>query len=371
MAATREVEGILELSPKGFGFLRQLNADLKSQDTDAYVSQDLCRNMKLRSGCLVKGLAQQQKGRSPKLFKVTHVQGLSPAAWKDCKDIDQLTPVDPEERLDLEYAGCPPACRLLDLFVPIGKGQRSLIVAPPRSGKTVLLQQLAESLHRNHPDVLQLVLLVDERPEEVTDMKRHIRGHVVASSSDSTTVSHVRLAELLADHARRCVEAGQEVVLLLDSLTRLGRAFNKETRNSGRILSGGIDSRALERPKRLFGAARKIQDGGSLTIIASILVGTGSRMDDVIFQEFKGTGNMELVLDRRMAEKRIWPAIDLEQSGTRKEEKLLGEAELRAMSLLRSGLISRGAAQAMPELIKKMASTPSNADLIKALPGLR
>ncbi len=367
MSATQEVEGILELNPKGFGFLRSLNADLRAQDEDTYVSQEICRAMRLRSGCSVSGLAQRQKGRSPRLFKVATIQGLTPPAWKECRELDQCTPIDPEERLGLEYEGCPVACRLLDLVVPIGKGQRSLIVAPPRSGKTVLLQQLAEAITRNHPDVLQMVLLVDERPEEVTDMKRCIRGHVVASSSDNTTDSHVRLAELLTDHARRTVEAGQDVVLLLDSLTRLGRAFNKETRNSGRILSGGIDSRALERPKRLFGAARNIQEGGSLTIIASILVGTGSRMDDVIFQEFKGTGNMELVLDRKLAEKRIWPAIDLEQSGTRKEEKLLGEQEFNAMARLRSGLLSRGGNNAMPELLKKFASTHSNSALVKEL----
>ena len=257
--------------------------------------------------------------------------------------------------------------RILDLFVPIGKGQRSLIVAPPRSGKTVLLQQLAKAIHLNHPGVTELMLLVDERPEEVTDMRRTVHGHVIASSSDHSTDNHVRVAELMTEYARREVEAGKDVVLFLDSLTRLGRAFNKETRNSGRILSGGIDSRALERPKRIFGAARKVQGGGSLTIIATVLVGTGSRMDDVIFQEFKGTGNMELVLDRKLAEKRIWPAIDLGESGTRKEEKLLDESELRAMSRLRTALMSRPSGAWMPDLISKVSGSRGNKDLVAQL----
>lgn len=367
MPRTWEVTGVYEPNPKGGGQLRSLAQDLRVAPDDPYVPPEIVKAQHLRPGCLIQGLAQEQDRRGPRLFKVQSIQGLSPLAWKDTPPLDQGVPIDPEERLTLEYPDSPMATRILDLFVPIGKGQRSLIVAPPRSGKTVLLQQLAKAIGVNHPGVTQLVLLVDERPEEVTDMRRTINGHVIASSSDFSTDNHVRVAELMTDYARREVESGKDVVLFLDSLTRLGRAFNKETRNSGRILSGGIDSRALEKPKRIFGAARKVQGGGSLTIIATILVGTGSRMDDVIFQEFKGTGNMELVLDRKLAEKRIWPAIDLGESGTRKEEKLLGEQELKAMARFRTALLSRPQAAWMPDLLQKMAGSRSNRELVEQL----
>jgi transcription termination factor Rho len=300
------------------------------------------------------------KGPSPALVEVTTIEGFAPEAFLGRKGFEDLTAIDPRERIRLETGAEPLGPRIIDLLTPIGKGQRGLIVAPPRSGKTILLQQIASAVLANHPEMHLVVLLIDERPEEVTEMRRSIAAEVVASSNDREVEEHIRLAQLAFDRARRAAESGRDVLILLDSLTRLARAYNKNS-SSGRTMSGGVDIKALDVPKRLFGSARCFDEGGSLTVLATCLVETGSRMDDVIFQEFKGTGNMELVLDRRLAERRVWPAIDIAQSGTRKEERLLDAETLRRASLLRRTLADMKPVEAMEGLVRQMAKSPTNA----------
>jgi transcription termination factor Rho len=310
---------------------------------------------------LVSGAVEvARKGATgPRLTDVARIEGEAPTKVK-FRNWDELTPIDPHEQINLEIPGGPLTTRVMDLFTPIGKGQRGLIVAPPRVGKTVLLGHIAQSVAANHPEMHLIVLLVDERPEEVTEMRRTIKGEVVASSSDHDATAHVRLAELVIERAKRLAEQGRQVFVLLDSLTRLARAYNKPAGNSGRTMSGGVDSRALEVPKRLFGAARVFEEGGSLTVMGTCLVETGSRMDDVIFEEFKGTGNMELILDRKLADRRIYPAINLPESGTRKEERILKPDVLAKVTLMRRHLSSMPPVPAMEALLKQMEKAPSN-----------
>ncbi|MEZ6140748.1 MAG: transcription termination factor Rho [Zavarzinella sp.] len=354
------VSGVLELNPKRFGFLRNADKHYKPNSNDAYVSPQTIQQHKLQEGLFVEGLAAPGTNSSgPRVVSIDRIEG-KPTADYFLRDWDDLTAIDPGEQIVLETPGGPLSTRMIDLFCPIGKGQRGLIVAPPRTGKTVLLSQIAEGVLANHPEMYLMVLLVDERPEEVTDMKRKIRGEVIASSSDFDAGNHVRIAQLVMERAKRLAQQGQQVFVLLDSLTRLARAYNKTAGNSGRTMSGGVDSKALEIPKRLFGTARCFEEGGSITVIGTCLVETGSRMDDVIFEEFKGTGNMELVLDRKLADRRIFPAVNLAESGTRKEERLLDPDILKRVHLLRRHLIDMPPTQAMESLLKQMEKSPSN-----------
>src|SRR5437588_6654276 len=332
-----QTQGILELHPKGYGFLRNPAKNYIAQPADAYVPAPMINKLHLREGVQLAGPAEAAKrGSGPRLAQVQKIEGREPEQYRR-RNFDDLTPIDPHERIILETGREPLTTRVMDLLTPIGKGQRGLIVAPPRTGKTILLQHIAQAVSQNHPEMYLMVLLVDERPEEVTDIRRTVKGEVVASSSDRDTASHVRTAELVMERAKRLVEQGQQVFVLLDSLTRLARAYNK-TSNTGRTMSGGMDIRAMDVPKRLFGSARLFEEGGSLTILGTALIETGSRMDDLIFQEFKGTGNMELVLDRKLADRRIYPAIDMSQSGTRKEERILPPEVLQRVTLLRRSL---------------------------------
>jgi transcription termination factor Rho len=358
---TMTSQGVLELHPKGFGFLRNPTRHYAAQAGDPYVPAPLIQKHSLREGMLVGGTIEPpRKGASgPRLTAVARIENQEPrhVAFRNW---DELTPIDPHEQVVLETPGGPLTTRVMDLFTPLGKGQRGLIVAPPRTGKTVLLSHIAQAVSQNHPEMHLIMLLIDERPEEVTEMRRTIKGEVVASSSDNDAGNHVRLAELVMERAKRLAEQGRQVFVLLDSLTRLARAYNKTAGNSGRTMSGGVDSRALEVPKRLFGAARVFEEGGSITVIGSCLVETGSRMDDVIFEEFKGTGNMELVLDRKLADRRIFPAFNMAESGTRKEERILKPDVLPRVTLLRRHLIDLPPVQAMEALLKQMEKTPSN-----------
>jgi transcription termination factor Rho len=349
-----DAEGVLELSDRGFGFLRQVKRMYHPAADDVFVSPGIVRDFKLREGLQVAGPVGRTRNGGIELAGIETINGQPPEVYAQVAPIEDLTPTDPLERLRFATGPEPLTTRVVDLITPIGKGQRALIVAPPRTGKTVLLQHMAHGLSENHPEVVLKVLLIDERPEEVTDMKRTVRGEVVASSSDMNSDAHVRVAELVLEASRREVEFGHDVVIFLDSLTRLGRAYNRETGNSGRTLTGGIDSRALERPKRIFGAARNIEHGGSLTIIATALIDTGSRMDEVIFQEFKGTGNMEMVLDRTISDMRIWPAVDVRVSGTRKEEKLYTAEELPRIRELRRLIAPLEPLAAIQELLRHL-----------------
>jgi transcription termination factor Rho len=354
--------GVLELHPKGYGFLRDPARNFKPRAGDAIVDGPLLARYRLRQGALVSGTAgaPARPGEGPRVEALTQVEGRDPEQYSGLRTFDELTPIDPRRRLRLEAGPEPLGMRVMDLLTPVGKGQRGLIVAPPRSGKTILLQQLAAAVATNHPETALIVLLVDERPEEVTEMRRSVRGDVFASSNDHTVEEHIRLAELTVDRAKRIAESGGDVLVLLDSLTRLARAYNKGS-NSGRTMSGGVDIKALDVPKRLFGAARAFEEGGSLTVLATALVDTGSRMDELIFQEFKGTGNMELVLDRRLADRRVWPAIDLALSGTRKEELLLDPETLARVTLLRRSLTELKPVEAMESLVRQLAKYPDNA----------
>ncbi|MBK9371816.1 MAG: transcription termination factor Rho [Deltaproteobacteria bacterium] len=333
-------DGVLEVLPDGFGFLRDPAANYLSGPDDIYVSPSQIRRFNLRTGDWIRGRVRPPKEgeRYFALTKVETLNGADPEQLRDRPLFDNLTPLHPERRFILEHGAAAIAPRLIDLFAPVGKGQRGLIVAPPRAGKTVLLQQIAQALAVNHPEVKLIVLLIDERPEEVTEMQRSVRGEVIASTFDEPPARHVQVAEMVIERARRLVEDKHDVVILLDSLTRLARAYNHVVPSSGKLLSGGVDAAALHRPKRFFGAARSVEQGGSLTILATALVETGSRMDEVIFEEFKGTGNMELVLDRRVAERRIFPAVDLLRSGTRRDEKLLEPAVLARVDLMRQAM---------------------------------
>jgi len=367
MSTSTTHEGVLELHPKGYGFLRSPAKQYLAQQSDPYVSTQLIRKFTLREGVQISGpLENASRGSGPRLADVTAIEGLQPDKFPR-RDFDNLTPIDPFEVLKLETGKEPMTMRVMDLLTPIGKGQRGLIVAPPRTGKTVLLQHLAQAITQNHPEMHLVMLLIDERPEEVTDMRRTLKAEVIASSSDRETSAHIRMAELVFERARRMAEQGKQVFLLLDSLTRLARAYNKSVGNSGRTLSGGIDSRAMEVPRRMFGAARVFEEGGSLTVLASCLIDTGSRMDDYIFQEFKGTGNMELVLDRKLADRRVYPAMDISQSGTRKEERLLGTETLKKVTLLRRTLIDQTPVAAMETLVQKLGQFPSNAAFLERI----
>jgi transcription termination factor Rho len=355
------VQGVLELHPKGYGFLRDPSRNYAAQSGDAYVPGPLIQKHRLREGLQLSGLLEPpRKGGGPRLAHLEQIEGLPPQDFRPRK-FDDLTAIDPTEQIVLETGEQPLTTRVMDLLTPIGKGQRGLIVAPPRTGKTILLQHIAHAVAVNHPEMYLIVLLIDERPEEVTEMRRTVRGEVIASSSDRDSVSHARTAELVMERAKRLTEQGRQAFVLLDSLTRLARAYNRNASNSGRTMSGGVDSRALEVPKRLFGGARAFEEGGSLTVIGTALIDTGSRMDEVIFQEFKGTGNMELVLDRRLADRRVYPAIDISQSGTRKEERILPAEVLQRVTLLRRTLVQMSPVQAMEMLVKKLGETPSNA----------
>jgi transcription termination factor Rho len=358
-------QGVLELNPKGFGFLRSPARNYVAQSGDAYVGTPLIQKFQLREGMQLTGPVEaSKKGTGPRLLDVLQLEGMEPSKYPRRK-FDDLTPIDPHEQIRLETGKEPLTMRVMDLLTPIGKGQRGLIVAPPRTGKTILLQHIAQAVAINHPEMYLIVLLVDERPEEVTELRRTIKGEVIASSSDRDATAHIRMAQLVLERSRRLAEQGRQAFIVLDSLTRLARAYNRNAGNSGRTLSGGVDSRALEIPKRLFGTARVFDEGGSITVMGTALIDTGSRMDEVIFQEFKGTGNMELVLDRRLSDRRIWPAMDLAQSGTRKEERILPPDTLKHVTLLRRTLASMKPIEAMESLIRKLAEYPSNAAFLE------
>ncbi len=363
---TAFARGILELHPRGHGFLRDPAKQFAPRPTDPYVGQPLVQRFNLMPGLLVGGridTARRGGGPAgPRLASVDMIEGTAAANFRR-RDWEELTPVDPTSWLNLETGAEPLTTRVMDLFTPIGKGTRGLIVAPPRTGKTVLLSHIAQAILKNHPEVLLIILLVDERPEEVTDFRRTVKADVVASNNDQDAAVHCRTAEIVLDRARRLVEQGKDVVILLDSLTRLARAYNKAA-TGGRTLSGGVDSRAMDTPKKLFGAARAFDEGGTLTILGTALIETNSRMDDVIFQEFKGTGNMELVLDRKLADKRIYPAIDLAQSGTRKEERLLPAEDLERINLLRRSLLQMRGGESMESLVKQLGKSKSNEEFL-------
>jgi transcription termination factor Rho len=364
-------EGVLECLPEGFGFLRAPDYNYLPGPDDIYVSPSQIRKFDLRTGDTVSGQIRQPKEgeRYFALIKVEAVNFEHPDAAKDKIFFDNLTPLYPNEQLKLETGPGNLSGRVMDMLAPIGKGQRGLIVSPPRTGKTMLLQSIANSISKNHPEVDLIVLLIDERPEEVTDMQRSVKGEVVASTFDEPASRHVQVAEMVLEKAKRFVEHKRDVVILLDSITRLARAYNTIVPPSGKVLSGGVDSNALQRPKRFFGAARNIEEGGSITIIATALVDTGSRMDDVIFEEFKGTGNMELHLERKLVDKRVFPAIDINKSGTRKEELLVDSADLARIWVLRKVLNPLSPVESMELLLEKLSKTKSNGDFLNSLSG--
>ena len=364
----RTVEGLLEITDKGHGFLRKTGLTYPTRPADPYVGRELIGQYSLRPGLIIEAEANGKRGPGPNVHKLISLNGQDPDEYFDLTEFDDFLVVDPQPMITIETGPEPLGPRVIDLLTPIGKGQRGLIVAPPRTGKTVLLQQIAHGVTTNHPEIHLMVVLVDERPEEVTDMRRSIEGEVIASSNDKGVDSHVRTARLALDRARRLVEFGHDVVILLDSLTRLGRAFNSWIKSSGRTMSGGVDIRALQLPKQIFGSARNAEDGGSLTIIATALIETGSRMDEVIFQEFKGTGNMELVLDRQLANRRTWPAINIQQSGTRKEELLLEAKYIEPLHRLRRHLDSLPVGQDVEMLLKALKKHPSNKAFLDQLP---
>jgi transcription termination factor Rho len=357
--------GVLELNSKGHGYLRDPKRNYRVSNDDVFVGGPILSRFKLRQGARLTGTIEpaHTKGQGPKLAELTEIEGIAPETYFGRAGFDDLTAIDPFEVIRLESGREPLGMRVMDLLTPVGKGQRGLIVAPPRTGKTILLQQIAASVAANHPELQLVVLLVDERPEEVTEMRRSVQGEVIASSNDHTPEEQIRLAQLAIDRAKRIAENGGQVLILLDSLTRLARAYNKGS-NSGRTMSGGMDIKALDIPKKLFGAARVFDEGGSLTVLATCLIETGSRMDDIIFQEFKGTGNMELVLDRRLAERRVWPAIDMALSGTRKEEKLLPADTLTRVNMLRRTLSDLKPVEAMEGLIRQLSKTATNAEFL-------
>ncbi len=363
-------EGIMEVLPDGYGFLRSARFSYLSSDLDVYVAPTQIRRFGLKTGHLVAGQLRPPKEGEKffALLKVEAINNQDPAITKNLESFENLTPLYPDERLHLErYDENDFSTRIMDLLIPIGKGQRGLITAQPKTGKTTLLQKTANCILANHPDVLLMVLLIDERPEEVTDMERNVGAEVISSTFDEPPERHVQVSEMVLEKSKRLVEYGHDVVILLDSITRLGRAHNAVVPHSGKILSGGIDSNALNKPKRFFGAARNIENGGSLTIIATALIDTGSRMDDVIFEEFKGTGNMELVLDRRLSDRRIYPAIDVNRSGTRKEELLMSPKELARVWILRKLLSEMSPMEAMGFLTDRMSHTKSNKEFLRTM----
>jgi transcription termination factor Rho len=365
--------GVLECLPDGFGFLRSPDYNYIPGPDDVYVSPNQIRRYGLKTGDIIEGQIRPPREKEGEryfaLVKVTSVNLDSPEVLKTKTHFDNLTALYPNERLKLESSKGGLSTRIMDLFCPIGKGQRALIVAPPRTGKTILLQNIANAITENHKEVILLVLLIDERPEEVTDMARSVKGEVVSSTFDEPAQRHVQVAEMVIEKARRLVEHKRDVVILLDSITRLARAYNTVVPPSGKILSGGVDSNALHKPKRFFGAARNVEEGGSLTIIGTALIETGSRMDEVIFEEFKGTGNSEIVLDRKLSERRIYPAIDLKASGTRKEDLLLEDNTLQKVWLLRKVLNPLNTVEAMEWLLSKIDGTKSNKDFLEMMKG--
>lgn len=362
-------EGVLEILPDGFGFLRSPNYNYLVSAEDIYVSPAQIRRFDLKKGDTVYGTIRSPKDKEKyfALLKVEKINNKSPEKVKERILFENLTPLYPSARLVMETTKDRMTTRVLDLTAPIGKGQRALIVAPPRSGKTIILQNIANAIAVNHPEVILIVVLIGERPEEVTDMIRSVKGEVISSTFDEPPERHVQVAEMAIEKARRLVEYGHDVVILLDSITRLARAFNTVEPHSGKILTGGVDANALHKPKRFFGAARNIEEGGSLTIIATALIDTGSRMDEVIFEEFKGTGNMELVLDRRLADRRCWPAIDLIKSGTRKEELLYHPNELEKIYLMRQALADLAPLDAMNLLLGRLKKTNSNVEFLLSM----
>lgn len=362
-------EGVLEIMPDGFGFLRSPSNSYLSGPDDIYVSPSQIKRFYLKTGDTVSGQVRPPKD-SERYFALLRVEMINYEDPEECKrkiNFDDLTPLFPDEKLNLEFNKKEAATRIINLFSPIGKGQRGLIVAPPRTGKTVLLKNIANGILKNHPEAYLIVLLIDERPEEVTDMKRSVAAEIVSSTFDEPADRHVIVAEMAIERAKRLVEHNRDVVILLDSITRLARAHNTIAPHSGRVLSGGVDSQALYKPKRFFGAARNIDNGGSLTIIATALIETGSRMDEVIFEEFKGTGNMELVLDRKISERRIFPAIDPFRSGTRKEEMLLKEEEINRMHVLRRYIAQMSPLEAMEFMVEQMNKTENNKEFLDSM----
>ena len=362
-------EGVLEILPDGFGFLRSPDYNYLPGPDDIYVSPSQIRKFNLRTGDTVSGQIRPPKEgeRYFALLKVEAVNFGNPEDTKDKTLFDNLTPLYPNERFILETKAEEASMRIMDLLTPVGKGQRGMIVAPPYSGKTVLLQKFANSITTNYPDAVLIVLLIDERPEEVTDMQRSVKGEVISSTFDEPAERHIQVAEIVLEKAKRLVESKKDVVILLDSITRLARAYNACVPHSGKILSGGVDSNALQKPKRFLGAARNIEEGGSLTIIATALIDTGSRMDEVIFEEFKGTGNMELQLDRNLFQKRIYPPIDIKRSNTRKEELLVHEDELKRIWLMRKALNELNSDEAMQLLVEKLSKTKTNAEFLMSM----
>lgn len=365
-------EGVLEVMQDGFGFMRSPEANYLPGPDDIYVSPDMIRKFGLRTGATIAGVirAPNENEKYFGLVSVTEINFENPEMARHTVHFDNLTPLYPDERLKMEVDDPTikdRSARTIDLVAPLGKGQRALIVAPPRTGKTVILQNIANSIEANHPECFLIVLLIDERPEEVTDMQRSVKGEVISSTFDEPASRHVAVSEMVIEKAKRLVENKKDVVILLDSITRLGRAFNAVLPSSGKVLSGGVDANALQRPKRFFGAARNIEEGGSLTIIATALIDTGSRMDEVIFEEFKGTGNSEIVLDRKVADKRVFPAIDIIKSGTRKENLLVSKADLQKMFVLRRILSPMNTSEAIEFLLSKLRTTKSNEEFFNSM----
>jgi len=362
-------EGVVEVLPEGFGFLRSPDYNYLPCPDDIYISPSQIRRFGIRTGAVVSGQIRPPKDteRYFALLRVEAINFENPEIMGEKIIFDDLTPIHPAERLFLEKTPLELETRIMDLVTPVGKGQRGLIVAPPRTGKTVLLQKIANSITKNHPEVYLIILLIDERPEEVTDMDRSVDAEVIGSTFDEPASRHIQVAEMVIEKAKRMVEYGKDVVVLLDSITRLARAYNTEIPHSGKILSGGVDASALQKPKRFFGAARNIEEGGSLTIIATALIDTGSRMDEVIFEEFKGTGNMELHLDRKLADRRLFPAIDITRSGTRKEELIVNSEEIKRMWLLRKVLNEMNPVEAMELLKNRLAKTKTNAEFLMTM----
>jgi len=362
-------EGVLEILPDGFGFLRSPNYNYLPGPDDIYISPSLIKKFALRKGDTFSGQVRPPK-EGERFFALLHVEKVNGENIDNIRErplFDNLTPLYPSSKINLESRENDPSMRIMNMMTPIGKGQRGLIVAAPRTGKTIMLQKIANSITQNHKEIILMVLLAGERPEEVTDMERSVKGEVISSTFDEPAERHIQVAEMVLEKAKRLVEHKKDVVILLDSITRLARAYNSMTPSSGRVLSGGLDSNALQKPKRFFGSARNIEEGGSLTIMATALVDTGSRMDDVIFEEFKGTGNMEVNLDRRLVDKRVFPSIDINRSGTRREELLLTEDELSKVWLLRKVLGQLNVVETMELLLEKIKSTKSNKELLKSL----
>lgn len=362
--------GLLEMHPNGYGFLRSPENNYSRERSDPFVPGTMIDKFGLREGVMIRGKVQPaRKQQGPRLREILDVDGMPPEEFVNVKTFDAKTPINPEEWLQLETGAQPLTTRVMDLLTPLGRGQRALIVAPPRSGKTIMLQHISHGISTNHPDVKLIVLLIDERPEEVTDMRRNVNGEVIASSLDEDVESHVRISQLVIERCKRLAEMGKDVFLLLDSITRLARAFNKWVGNTGKTMSGGVDVKAMDIPKKLFATARAFEEGGSLTIVGTALIDTGSRMDELIFQEFKGTGNMELVLDRKLADRRVWPAIDISQSGTRREELLLGHDRLHAVTMLRRTLTSMHHVDAMEQLTKQLGRFKTNDEFVHLISG--